>query len=163
MSYQKDMFYVLLMYMDRKVQRKSLHLWRKSITKNGKSVKRVGYEPISHGMLWRRNLQSWTLFMDESPMEKKITLSRDSLKKLSIWMIWILREGSQSLLWQRRKPRSTNALCLKPTFGKAWPVFLGICTANTVVGAYVTACTVCCAFQQHLHLRYVNNVVRTMN
>jgi len=37
------------------------------------------------------------------------------------------------------------------------------CTFNAVVGVCVKVCTVCCAFQQQLYLRYVNNVVRTMN
>lgn len=42
-------------------------------------------------------------------------------------------------------------------------VVLSLCTFDTTVGAYVKVFTVCCAFQQQLYLRYVNNGVRTMN
>lgn len=42
-------------------------------------------------------------------------------------------------------------------------VVLSLCTFDTAVGVCVKVCTVCCAFQQQLYLRYVNNGVRTIN
>lgn len=76
---------MLLMYMDEKVQREFLYLWRKISHKNGKSVKMVGCHPISHALEGKSTKTNFIYGLISNG--KKRTLSRDSLKRFLIWVL----------------------------------------------------------------------------